>query len=70
MRSFPKEFLYRGFKIRRTSFNWRVVGEGLNDIVETYQDGKDLIDRTIADANEKAPRKPNALDADLSEVLK
>jgi hypothetical protein len=70
MKSFRREFEYRGYSIRKTSFNYRVIGDKLDEIVETYQDGKDLIDRTLSESNEKQRRKPNALDDELSNILK
>ena len=68
MKPFRREFEYRGYFIRKTSFNYRVVGDKLDEIVETYQDGKDLIDRTLSESNEKTRRKPNALDDELSKT--
>ena len=64
MKRFPKEFKYREYTIRKTSFNWRVVE--LNELVETYQDAKDLIDRTLIHETSK---KINTIDDDLEELL-
>jgi len=69
MKSFRRDWDYRGYTIRRTSFNYHVVGDKLDEIVETYQDGKDLIDRTLSELEERKRRKPNALDDELSKVL-
>ena len=68
MRRFPHEFEYRGYKIRKTSFNFRVVGDGLDDLVESISDGKLLIDRKLAE--EPRAKRQNALDDDLSNILK
>ena len=54
MKRFPKEFKYLGFTIRKTSFNWRVVE--LDTLVESYQDAKDLIDRTRLDEKREDAR--------------
>ena len=64
MRIFPKEFEYRAYKIRRTSFNYRVVGEGIDEIVESVQDGKDLIDKYLNEEKHERSKKVNSLDAD------
>lgn len=56
MKSFPKEFEYRGYLIRRTSFNWvckSKTGDFRPEIVETIEDGKKFIDAFIKEKEEK-----------------
>jgi hypothetical protein len=51
MKAFPRVFKYRGFEIHKTSFSWHVRGGKLDEIVETYQDGKDMIDKAIREGD-------------------
>lgn len=65
MKRFPREFKYQGLTIRKTSFNWRIVE--WDQIVESYQEAKDLIDRSKVDERR---RKANALlNTDVEEFL-
>ena len=70
MGRFPRSFEYRGYAIRRTSFNWHVVGPGVDDIKESIQDCKDIVDQYIEDKHERS-KKVNTLDVDerLSDLL-
>ena len=67
MNRFPKEFKYQGYTIRKTSFNWRVVE--LDALVESYQDAKDLIDRTRLDEKRDDAKKLLKTDSTLEEFL-
>ena len=69
MKRFPRSFDYKGYSIKKTSFNWHVTGEGLDEIVESYQDAKDLIDKTIIESKHETSKKINTLDNDLEEML-
>jgi hypothetical protein len=66
MKRFPHEFEHRGYRIRKTSFSWRVRGDGIDEIVETIQEGKDLIDKYLREnAVRDISKKIDAIDPDL-----
>lgn len=67
MNRFPRSFEYKGYKIRRTSFNWHVTGDGIDELVESLQDGKDVVDRHLIEQKHEVSKK--MIDNDLEELL-
>lgn len=68
MRNFQRSFEYRGYRINKTSFNWRIVE--LNEIVESIQEAKDKIDEALNNPVQKEKKKssPNSLEDELSKT--
>ena len=72
MGTFPRIVEYKGFRICRTSFSWRVKEDNTEyAMVDSIPEGKEMVDKILCDRAERlAARKTKAKETDLEEALR